>query len=33
MNIELKSFECDGHWNDDTHKNIAKIIKDISFIY
>jgi hypothetical protein len=33
MDIELKSFECDGHWNDDTHKNIAKIIKDISFIY
>ena len=33
MNIELKSFECDGHWNDDTHRNIAKIIKDIFFIY
>ena len=32
MNIELKSFECDGHWNDDTHRNIAKIIKEVKLI-
>ena len=32
MNIELKSFECDGHWNDETHKNIAKIIEKVDFI-
>jgi len=32
MNIELKSFECDPHWNDETHRNIAKIIKEIKLI-
>ena len=32
MNLELKSFSCDGHWNDDSHKNIAKIIRKIEFI-
>ena len=32
MNIELKSFKCDGHWNDETHINIAKIIKTTAFI-
>jgi hypothetical protein len=32
MNIELKGFICDTHWNDDTHKNIAKLIKNIGFI-
>lgn len=32
MDIELKSFECDEHWNDETHKNIAKIIKSTHFI-
>ena len=32
MGIELKSFECDGHWNDETHRNIAKVIKESAFI-
>ena len=32
MNIELKSFECDHHWTDEAHKNIARIIKETSFI-
>ena len=27
MNIKLKTFECDSHWNDETHRNIAKLIK------
>ncbi len=32
MSMELKSFECDGHWDDDTHRNIAKVIKKSAFI-
>ena len=32
MGIELKSFKCDGHWNDYTHKSIARLIKDTNFI-
>ncbi len=32
MNIELKSFTCDSHWNDKSHQDIAKIIKHIELI-
>jgi len=27
IDFDLKGFECDAHWNDETHKNIAKILK------
>jgi hypothetical protein len=30
--MNLKGFKCDGHWNDETHKNIAKLINISSFI-
>lgn len=32
MNIKLKTFPCDGHWVDETHKDIAKIIKKSKLI-
>jgi hypothetical protein len=32
MNIELKGFECDNHWNDKAHQDVAKIIKEREFI-
>jgi len=32
MNIKLEGFECDNHWNDKAHQDIAKIIKEIEFI-
>jgi len=32
MNIKLKSFKCDAHWNDETHQNIAKIIRNTNFL-
>ena len=32
MNIKLEPFPCDEHWNNQTHQNIAKILKDINFI-
>jgi len=32
MNIELKSFACDSHWNDKAHQDVAKIIKKTEFI-
>ena len=30
--ISLNGFSCDKHWNDKTHQQIAKLIKDIKFI-
>jgi hypothetical protein len=32
MNIELKGFSCDNHWNDQAHKDVAYIIKEKAFI-
>jgi len=32
MGIKLTTFKCDGHWTDQTHLNIAKIIKDTNLI-
>jgi hypothetical protein len=32
MNIELKGFKCDSHWNDKAHQDVAKIIKETEFI-
>ncbi len=26
--FELEGFSCDTHWSDETHKNVAKLIKD-----
>lgn len=31
INFKLKGFSCDAHWNDQTHKNIAKYLKSINF--
>ena len=28
MNISLAGYECDSHWNDKTHNNIAHIIQE-----
>ena len=33
MGITLEGFACDSHWNDNTHKNIAQIIRELKFIY
>lgn len=30
--MDLKGFKCDTHWNDETHKNIARLINISSFI-
>ena len=32
MNLQIKYFECDNHWTDETHINIAKIVKKTRFI-
>ena len=32
VDFELKSFECDGHWNDETHRNIANTIFKNNFL-
>lgn len=32
LNMELSSFTCDRHWDDDAHNNIAKIIKKMDLI-
>lgn len=32
VDFELKSFECDGHWNDETHKNISNAIYKNGFL-
>jgi len=32
MNIKLNGFECDKHWNDKAHQDVAKIIKETEFI-
>jgi hypothetical protein len=32
MNIKLEGFSCDDHWNDKTHQNVAKIIKEAGVI-
>jgi len=29
--VNLESFSCDKHWNDKTHKEIAKYLKKINF--
>jgi len=31
-NIRYTIFKCDGHWDDELHKNIAKMIKNSGFI-
>ena len=31
-NIELKTFKCDGHWDDETHRNIARVIKNLGLV-
>lgn len=31
INFELNGFECDSHWNDQTHINIAKFLREINF--
>ena len=28
----LKGFPCDSHWTDETHQNVAKLIKKLGFI-
>jgi len=30
--FELKGFPCDSHWSDETHLNVAKLIKDKNII-
>lgn len=30
--IELKTFSCDAHWNDETHIKIAEYLKNIDYI-
>jgi hypothetical protein len=32
MGLSIEGFECDGHWNDLTHKNVASIIKSVNFL-
>jgi len=32
MKIKLQTFKCDGHWNDEAHQNVAKIIKTSKLI-
>ncbi len=32
MGIALKTFSCDGHWNDETHRSVAKVIKTLKLI-
>lgn len=32
MKMPLETFSCDEHWNNNTHQNIAKILKENNFI-